>query len=438
MWLLPLVSRLSKVCVRIYYDFSADGSPPSSGPVLFVANHPNSLMDPAFVCAAADRPVRFLAKAPLFSWPWIGWLIRASGAIPVYRREDDPGAMGRNEEMFRAVRKALAEGSAVGIFPEGLSHSEPALAEVRTGAARIAIGAATLTGGPFPIVPVGIVLREKDTFRTEARALIGSPVRWDDLCSAEPSDTEAVRVLTERIRRAIGGLVPALERWEDAPAVRRAEAVYAAEHDLSGDPIETQARRVRVAQVLSAVRAEDPAMAAGLSAAVNRYGRLLDAFGTGPRGIDRKRRFTATAGWAVRHILFFSVAAPFAWFGAATFFLPYQLVRYATSGERLKADVRSTNKLLGGLVAHAVWIVALSGIATMFGGPVAGLTALAVLPIAGLTTLSVWKKWDAVRTEVTRFVALRRSRDARARLLGMRRDLAARLDEALDRYGADR
>jgi len=435
MWLLPAVSRLSSLLVRTYYDFSAEGRGPSDGPVLFVANHPNSLMDPAFVCATADRPVRFLAKAPLFSWPWIGWVVRASGAIPIYRRVDDPTAMGRNEEMFMAVHDALADGSAVGIFPEGLSHSAPALAEVHTGAARIALGASAVIGGAFPIVPIGIVLREKDTFRTEARALVGTPVAWDEIHGAEPSDTAAVRMLTDRIRESMSALIPSLERWEDAPAVRRAEAVYAAENGLSVDPLETQARQVRVAELLSAMRATDPAFAEGLSSSVNRYGRLLDAFGVDPKSIEKQRRFTATAGWIFRHVLFLAVAAPIAWFGAATFYVPYQLVRFATASERLAPDVRSTHKLLGGLAAHAVWALLLSAVAWLAGGWVAGLVVLTVVPVIGLVTLAVWKRWSVVRMEVRRFVALRRARDARARLLGMRHELAARLQEALTRYG---
>jgi 1-acyl-sn-glycerol-3-phosphate acyltransferase len=71
--------------------------------------------------------VRFLAKAPLFSDPKVGWLVRGAGAIPVYRRVDDPTLTGQNVDMFRAVYEELSEGAAIGIFPEGESHSEPSL-----------------------------------------------------------------------------------------------------------------------------------------------------------------------------------------------------------------------------------------------------------------------------------------------------------------------
>ncbi|MBL8974611.1 MAG: 1-acyl-sn-glycerol-3-phosphate acyltransferase, partial [Myxococcales bacterium] len=38
---------------------------PATGPVIFVLNHPNALIDPAFLLCLAPRPVSFLAKAPL-------------------------------------------------------------------------------------------------------------------------------------------------------------------------------------------------------------------------------------------------------------------------------------------------------------------------------------------------------------------------------------
>ena len=127
-----------------------------------IRSYYDSLFDPVLVQVVARRPVRFLAKAPLFTDRRVGWLVRGAGAIPVYRASDDPALLDRNVDMFRAVHAALAGGDAVGIFPEGLSHSDPGLAPLRTGAARIALG----VGHAFPILPVGLVFRAKDVFRS--------------------------------------------------------------------------------------------------------------------------------------------------------------------------------------------------------------------------------------------------------------------------------
>src|SRR5215212_1690540 len=217
MWILPALARVSAFATKVYYRFAmAGGDVQRSGPVLLVANHPNSLLDPAMVATAARRPVRFLAKSSLFSHPAVGWLVRGAGAIPVYRQQDDPGQMRRNTEMFRAVHDALASGAAVGIFPEGISHSFPAMAPLKTGAARIALGAATLIGRPFPIIPIGLVVRDKGTFRSAALAIIGAPVAWDDVALAGVESSEAVRTLTARIEAAIRDVTVNLEQWEDA------------------------------------------------------------------------------------------------------------------------------------------------------------------------------------------------------------------------------
>src|SRR5688500_20205355 len=84
MWLLPLFSGLARLASHIYYKVRFTGPAIPAGPVLLVANHPNSLLDPTLVVAAGSVPVRFLAKAPLFEDRKLGWLMRAVGAIQVY------------------------------------------------------------------------------------------------------------------------------------------------------------------------------------------------------------------------------------------------------------------------------------------------------------------------------------------------------------------
>jgi 1-acyl-sn-glycerol-3-phosphate acyltransferase len=209
---------------------------PTRGPVLLVANHPNEAFDPLLVAAAVDRPVRFLAKAPLFSVPLVGAVLRAAGCLPIYRPSDDPSLTARNTATFAAVTAALGDGAAVALFPEGTSHDAPALAPLKTGAARIALGAAA-GGVPLSIVPVGLVLADRDRARSEALAVLGAPLAWDDLRGTGAS-AEAVRDLTGRITAALEAVTLNLDAWADEPLVVTAEAVHAATHAVSPDPAE--------------------------------------------------------------------------------------------------------------------------------------------------------------------------------------------------------
>ncbi len=67
-----------------------------SDPVLLCANHGNSLLDPVLIGIAARRPVRFLAKAPLFDHPLLGPPMTALGMIPAFRGSDDAREVRRN------------------------------------------------------------------------------------------------------------------------------------------------------------------------------------------------------------------------------------------------------------------------------------------------------------------------------------------------------
>lgn len=429
MWLLPLVSRVASGAVHVFYRFGTGGeTPPSTGPVLFVANHPNSLVDPAFVAAAARRPVRFLAKAPLFTDRLVGWLIRASGAIPVYRRQDDPGLMQRNESTFAAVHEALEKGAAVGIFPEGISHNAPRLADLRTGAARIALGASLRLDGPFPIVPIGMVLREKGRFRSEAAAIIGPPVAWADLAGRPEEDGDAVRELTARIGNALRDVTVNLDHWEDLPTVECAEAVYAAELDLARTPEERVRRLREVAETLARYRREDPERIDSLYRAVGRFRAQLDVLDLAPDDLDEQPDLLRASGWFVRRAALFLVGGPLAALGAAVFFVPYRLTGWVARQPGLDPDVRSTWKILAGAVCHAAWVLLLTMVAGIWFGPLAALACLVGLPVLGLLTAGVHDSWVDARLDVRRYRTLLAGRDVLERLREHRRVLAESLE----------
>jgi 1-acyl-sn-glycerol-3-phosphate acyltransferase len=95
---------------------------PQQGPVIFVATHPNSVIDPLVLGTRVGRPIHFLARSGLFAGRLAKTALSAGGAIPVYRAQD--GAMAGNDTMFEAVYGLLAGGGWLGTFPEGHNAEE--------------------------------------------------------------------------------------------------------------------------------------------------------------------------------------------------------------------------------------------------------------------------------------------------------------------------
>src|SRR6267142_4467018 len=141
-----IIRGILRLALRVYFrriEVTGLENVPRDTPVIFVLNHPNALVDPAFLLCLAPRRVAFVAKAPLFRMPVIGSLVRALDSLPAYRPQDKGQDVNRNIETFAAARVLLARGIAIGICPEGVSHDEPRLKPLKTGAARIALAAAS-------------------------------------------------------------------------------------------------------------------------------------------------------------------------------------------------------------------------------------------------------------------------------------------------------
>src|SRR4030095_9587808 len=175
-----IITSILRLALRIYFrriEVAGLENVPRDQPVIFVLNHPNALVDPVFLLCFAPRKVSFLAKAPLFRMPVIGSLVRALDSLPAYRQQDAGEDVTRNRETFDAARKLLLNGGTIGICPEGVSHNEPRLKPLKTGAARIALGAAS-SGAQLDvkIVPVGLYYTEKTTFRSSALLRFGEPI----------------------------------------------------------------------------------------------------------------------------------------------------------------------------------------------------------------------------------------------------------------------
>src|SRR5262245_13117336 len=204
-----LVRGVIRLLLRLFYrrgGVVGAGGIPSSGPLSIHPTHHNPLVDPMLIIGTFPRRITVLANAPLFRHPLIGPFLWAVGALPVNRRAEGGDDPQRNEAMFAAAIAHLRAGGAILIFPEGRTQPVPTLLPLRTGAARLLLGAeADRRRHGVRLLPVGLAFETPGTFRVAAALVaVGAPVPVDDAVAAYAAEREAtVRRLTERLTHAI-------------------------------------------------------------------------------------------------------------------------------------------------------------------------------------------------------------------------------------------
>lgn len=418
-----LVALLATAVAHVFYRVDVISAPPADGPLLLLPNHPNALLDPAIVMATAGRPVRFLAKSTLFTGGF-GPLMRAAGAIPVYRKQDTSEGR-RNTETFAAVNAALAGGEAICIFPEGISHSSGMLEPLRTGAARMALSAVA-AGLDVRLVPVGINLERKTVFRSRVTIAYGQP-----LAATLDTGRDAAQALTSRIAGHMRSVIVEAEPVHDAVLVDRLDRLLQSERASIGRE-EALARRRTIADGVQRLRREHPEWYESALVQLRRYDDRLRRFGMPDAALDWNLSSAAAWRFAARELPAAVLLVPVAVLATIVFAVPYVMTG-AAAGMSKDTDVTATTKVFGGAALYAVWMMLLAAVVGWVWGGAAALGAAVLLPVLTAAGLFAIERESAAWQTARSWLAVRGARPTTRTALKRRRaELAAVLDQVYD------
>lgn len=397
-----LLGWMVRLIVRIFYrriEFHGLENVPRSGALLFASNHPNMLLDPFMVgLVAGGRRVHFLGKSTLFAFPPLGWLLRTAGVIPVYRKQDDPKQMNKNDQMFSACYEVLGRGDVLGIFPEGVSERGPHLRPLKTGAARIVLEAEQSHDYALGIrvIPVGLNFPSGHLFRSDVLVLVGQPIEALEYHSLHRQDPkQAVTDLTNAIAQGLEKVTRNVRLVQDAQFIEKLERIYhegylgvdlEAPHPDLKEKFEVD-QRVRDAYAYYLER--DPDRVRKAREMIEDYLSQVEQHGLREPRIGEYRGLSTLLKEAALRLPVFLLATPIWLYGVITNYPSYRLT--GILAEKMSVDVVeiATNKILVGLFAHLAWYTTLAALVGWQFGWIWGMRIWITFPLSGFLTLEL-------------------------------------------------
>ncbi len=429
---------LSGVALRWFYrDLEISGADriPQTGPMLLAVNHPNALVDALVAGQLTDRRLLLTAKATLFEHPLLRILFRNVGIVPLRRVSDEAkGAVrgeaaaadaSRNVEAFRAVTAALREGKAVLIFPEGKSHSEPSLAPLRSGLARMSLQARDEVGARgVRIVPVGLTFERKWSPRTRVVARVADPIDLDEWRAEPGADPVAAltRLVEQRLREATLNFASA----EEAAWVVREARILAGIFDeprplgAASTPFTDEVdviRRVHRASSLLREGDDVKGRADEFLARLNELRRELDRRGMAANDLAISSAVGPGAWFAARESAILVGTGPIALWGRINHWAPLRLARaIAMRRSRSPEDPAMYTLAVGlGLVLIA-YLIQTTAVMLIFGTAAASLYLLS-LPLSATWDWRFRDRLRRARQRMRTYLHYRREPALQRRLL---------------------
>lgn len=398
---------------------------PDTAGRIFLSNHTNAIVDPILVLTTAPARIVPVAKATLWKIAGLRWLLDQAGAVPIQRRRDDPNKnAAANEEIFDKVAAALAGGSNILIFPEGTSHNEPRLIELKTGAARMLARAKARGARGLTFQAVALEFDERNVFRSRSLLVYG-PVRSVDEIGLEGD--ALVAAITERVREDLAELLVEGATWPERLLIARvAEMLTNDAGDRSLEQWNSIGRQVAAAR--TALRDQDEATVEAIAEAVNGYYERLTeeglsdeqlAAGGDPGTVDT---LEDAALW---------LSLPLAAIGTALYAVPYHLTRFAAERIAAEPDELSTYKLFVGMLAYPIWAAGSMGAGWLvLPAPLAAGWSAVVLasPFAALA-------WHDAAPRLRRAVRFATRGERLQELRALRREAMSRIEAARAKVG---
>ncbi len=339
---------------------------PAKGPLLVLANHPSTFMDPIVIATILNREVYFLGKGQLFKSKLAKWLLPKFNIIPVYRKQDDPSQMSKNQETFEKCFQHLEKGGAILMFPEGISITERKLRPIKTGAARIVLGAEEKNNFQLGvhIVNIGLNYSDPHKFNRDLFINIHKPITVANYKAEYTTDTfKGAQSLTAEITKQLENLIIAIEDKQTDELVQNIETLYKSHLSEQRGITENQKDEqfIITKNIIATVNyflIHDPKKVETLRNRINQYFKNLAQLSLQDFDIAPDTKSKSFITNALKALLIITLGAPIFLYGLVNNYLPFQIPGILAKKISKEKEFKGAISMVGGFFTFIIFYTA--------------------------------------------------------------------------------
>ncbi len=441
-----LLKRILRISLSVFFKkiiVTGKEHIPATGPLIIVANHPNTLMDPILIALLCRQRIGFVGNAGIFSNKIAAKIWAYFQVIPIYRKKDiPPGQKPDNRSAFIKCHEYLEQRGTFLIFPEGSSFYELNLREIKTGTARIALSYEELKDfeGGLQILPIALDYSDSIQFRSMLSVTINPPFSIKAYQeSYQQDEPQAVVALTEAIRKELAQHIPQTSGKEQEAFLVHAHRFYTTFHEpeaaLHQDPKKSLNLRNQLSKALKYIQENDSALYEETQIKLQSLFALLKSEGlTAGFFTDsflKKKAIWLCLAYATGLLLLF----PIYLFGLYVNYIPYILPVNVFKALKTDIEYKAPVQMIVGLLSFPLFYALELWFFRHYISDDWGHSLLLLLsfPIAGFLAMYFYTEFKRFR-RILHFYLFMKA-EMKSRLLGLRDDILENMEKAKERLG---
>lgn len=338
---------------------------PKVGPIILVANHPNTLMDPLIIASLTDQKIGFVANASIFVNRLATRIFNYFHVIPIYRKKDiETVEKLDNRASFLKCHEYFESKGSLLIFPEGTSHYELKLREIKTGTARIALSYENEKKfkGALRIVPIALDYSDAIQFRSIVSVTVCPEIllsTYEEIFYED--EVAAVIELTGAIQRELSEIIPQTSDKEQEKFLVQAHQFYtlyySSNAESSKDEGDFLQLRNEVSKALKFLHKNNSALYLNMKHKLYDFYDLLKKENLSPYVLPDKELKYSNYVFDFLNIIKFIFLFPIYLLGLVCNYIPYKLVAQVFKGLKLDIEYRAAVQMILGIFVFPLYYV---------------------------------------------------------------------------------